>query len=127
MRNVKAWLLGVVLMLVTGLSYAEMVEEFEPEIVDVYSNEQRNFPQFCFKWTGKFSDSNIHYEDYVLLKDVTDDAVVEMKPVVTTKDRTLCVNHLKHGRNYIVEFRAGLPLTGSLPTTSNKVQHISIR
>ncbi|MBT5291858.1 MAG: alpha-2-macroglobulin family protein [Thiotrichales bacterium] len=126
MRNVKLWLLGMVLVLVAGLSYAEVVEEFESEIVDVYSNEQRNFPQFCFKWTGIFSESNIHYEDYVLLKDVTDDAVVEIKPVVTTKDRTLCVNHLKHGRNYIVEFRAGLPLTGSLPTTSNKVQHISM-
>jgi len=90
MRNVKLWLLGMVLVLVAGLSYAEVVEEFESEIVDVYSNEQRNFPQFCFKWTGIFSESNIHYEDYVLLKDVTDDAVVEIKPVVTTKDNSLC-------------------------------------
>lgn len=64
---------------------------------------ERDVPQACFTFDGRLErSSDIRYEDYVVV-------LPTVSPVVTVRDRALCIEGLRHGTTYSVTLRQGLP------------------
>ncbi len=78
-----------------GVSGAEVVAE-------------RDVPQACFTFTDRLEKSRtVDYRDHVEVVPVGEGAAFEGSPVA--RDRTLCVEGLRHGQKYRITLREGLP------------------
>ncbi|WP_247873241.1 alpha-2-macroglobulin [Azospirillum sp. TSH64] len=64
---------------------------------------ERDTPQACFTFTDRLERSRaVNYRDYVTVEPAVDGAAI-------ARDRTLCVEGLRHGDSYRVTLKDGLP------------------
>lgn len=69
---------------------------------------ERDVPQACFTFTDRLEKSRaVNYRDYVEVTPAGGGAAFDGTAVA--RDRTLCVEGLKHGQSYRITLRDGLP------------------
>lgn len=83
----------------------------EPVPFGVTSTEvaaERDVPQACFTFTDRLEASPaVHYRDYVTVRPA--DAGAAFDGTTVARDRSLCVDGLRHGQTYTITLREGLP------------------
>jgi alpha-2-macroglobulin len=83
--------------------YQELVEAHAFQIKGVEVESDSATPKICLRFSDDLSrDRRIHYEDYLVIQPT-------FQPVVSARDRQLCVEGVRHGQRYTIAARAGIP------------------
>jgi len=104
-------LFSIMVLLVSTSAVAKTING----IASVLDYEQaKEQPKQCLKLPTPLDTTQLHYGDFILLeggpKDKPNSSFQPQPIALTTNDKTLCFNELKHGYRYHVTFRDGFPL-----------------
>jgi alpha-2-macroglobulin len=85
-------------------SYEQLRDQHGFRILDYSVDADAASPRACFQFSEDLPGKRTDFSPFVALEG-TD------KPAITTEEKQLCVEGLKHGERYSVTLRAGLPST----------------
>src|SRR4051795_2072149 len=85
-------------------SYEQLRDEHGFRILDYSVDADAASPRACFQLSEELPGKRTDFSPFVVLEG-TD------KPALTTEEKQLCVEGLKHGERYSITLRAGLPST----------------
>ena len=85
-------------------SYEQLRDQHGFRILDYSVDADAASPRACFQFSEELPGKRTDFSPFVALEG-TD------KPAITTEEKQLCVEGLKHGERYSITLRAGLPST----------------
>jgi alpha-2-macroglobulin len=85
-------------------SYEQLRDQHGFRILDYSVDADAASPRACFQFSEELPGKRTDFSPFVALEG-TD------KPAISTEDKQLCVEGLRHGERYSVTLRAGLPST----------------
>src|SRR3982751_1146269 len=85
-------------------SYEQLRDEHGFRILDYSVDADAASPRACFQFSEDLPGKRTDFSPFVALEG-------NDKPAITTDEKQLCVEGLKHGERYSVTLRAGLPST----------------
>ena len=86
------------------LQYERMREDHGFRLLDYAIDADAASPRACFQFSEDLPGRRTDFSPFVALEG-------NDKPAITTEEKQLCVEGLKHGERYSVTLRAGLPST----------------
>jgi alpha-2-macroglobulin len=86
---------------VRGL-YEQLRDEHGFRLLDYSVDSDAASPRICFQFSEELAGKRADFSPFVALAG-------EDKPALSTDDKQLCVEGLKHGERYTITLRAGLP------------------
>jgi len=99
--------------------YAELREKYGFRVANFSVDSDSASPRACFQ----FSEALLKRTDYAPFVAVAG----QDKPALSTDDRQICVEGLRHGESYAVTLRAGLPSTVGEDLLKDAVFNIYVR
>src|SRR5215218_9733841 len=85
-------------------SYEQLRDEHGFRILDYSVDADAASPRACFQFSEDLPGKRTDFSPFVALEG-------QDKPAITTEEKQLCVEGLRHGERYSVTLRAGLPST----------------
>src|SRR3954451_22871561 len=85
-------------------SYEQLRDQHGFRILDYSVDADAASPRACFQFSEELPGKRTDFSPFVALEG-------QDKPAISTEDKQLCVEGLKHGERYSVTLRAGLPST----------------
>src|SRR3954463_8316164 len=85
-------------------SYEQLRDEHGFRILDYSVDADAASPRACFQFSEELPGKRTDFSPFVALEG-------QDKPAITTEDKQVCVEGLKHGERYAITLRAGLPST----------------
>src|SRR6266576_1375275 len=85
-------------------SYEQLRDEHGFRILDYSVDADAASPRACFQFSEDLPGKRMDFSPFVALEG-------NDKPAITTEEKQLCVEGLKHGERYAITLRAGMPST----------------
>src|SRR5438477_5048401 len=85
-------------------SYEQLRDEHGFRILDYSVDADAASPRACFQFSEDLPGKRTDFSPFVALEG-------NDKPAITTEDKQLCVEGLRHGERYAITLRAGMPST----------------
>jgi alpha-2-macroglobulin len=100
--------------------YERMREEHGFRVLDYSVDSNSASPRVCFQFSEPLPGKRIDLSPFVAM-------AAQDKPALSSDDRQLCVEGLKHGERYAITLRAGLPSTVQEALTNSADYSIYVR